>query len=85
MRLNRYIDEVFAVYRFYRKSLTENMLQALILYSAVIMGFVIHLGLTYFIGHTVAVYLTLLIYQFFTLKYGYTYFRDKFLDEHSPR
>lgn len=82
--LNRYIDEIQAVYKFYKKCLKENKPQALAFYGAVIMGCFLYLFILK-MWHDIEIggYF-IFTYQAILCLIGYSHFRNMYLDEHSP-
>ncbi len=85
MRLFRYIDEIHAIYKFYKQCLQTNQLPALIFYCLIIMGGLLYVLLVESAGKPVLGLVILLSYQIILVGAGYSYFRELYIDEHSPK
>ncbi|MDG2957037.1 hypothetical protein P7L95_09815 [Bisgaard Taxon 10/6] len=84
MRFLHKLDEIQSIYKFYRLCLSQNMRQALILYFAVLIGFLVYLFKAFWLRPELADNLLLIAFQTIVVVKGYGYFRDVFLDLHSP-
>lgn len=80
--LNRYIDEIQAVYKFYKQCLKENKPKALAFYWAIIIGCFLYL---FIMWHDIEMGVYFIFsYQAILCLIGYNHFRNMYLDEHSP-
>lgn len=84
MRFLNYLDEIYAVYKFYKLCLKYNMRHALIIYFASLIGFLIYFVKFFFLNQGIADLIILAVFEIIVIIKGYSFFKDLFLDLHSP-